>query len=417
MPDSHRRSESRENGITPASVDVPKSDRVARGLLGLAVVLVAASLRTPVTSLGPLLPDIERDVGLGPVLAGLLTSAPTLVFGLVSVLVPWLVRHVSNGRAVSLSMAAIVAGLVVRSAGNVGPLLVGTLVAMGGIAIVNVMLPVVVRSGFPAREGWMTGLYVSIMQVGATAGAAFAVPLAAVGGGWQAGLAWWAAPAVVGLAVWLPSSRLISLQGRRNAGGSTLSWGRLVRDRTAMAVMWFFGLQSALAYVMMGWLPTVMQDAGLAPAAAGSVLAVAITTTIPISLVAPVWLARRRDQRRFSLVVSASWAAGLLGLIFAPAAAPMVWAVFVGGGLAGFPVSLLLMGLRSATPADTTRVSAFAQGLGYLVALPAPLLFGLLTDVARTPNLPLWLLVASLLPLVVHAWRAGEPRHVGAAGS
>lgn len=360
------------------------------------------------------MPDIQQAVGLTPVLAGLLTSAPTLVFGLISVFVPWLVRHVSNGKAVSLSMAAVAAGVVVRSAGTAGLLLVGTLVAMGGIAIVNVMLPVVVRAGFPAREGWMTGLYVSVMQVGAAAGAAFAVPLAAAGGGWQAGLAWWAVPAVVGLAVWLLSSRLISLQGRRDAGGSMLSWGRLARDRTAVAVMWFFGLQSALAYVTMGWLPTIMQDAGLPPAAAGSVLAVAITVTIPISLVAPVWLARRRDQRYFSLVVSASWAVGLLGLIFAPATAPMVWAAFLGGGLAGFPVSLLLMGLRSATPADTARVSAFAQGLGYLMALPAPLLFGLLTDVAGGRNVSLWLLVASLLPLVVYAWRAGEPRHVGA---
>lgn len=400
--------------MTPANVAAPASGRAARVLLGLAIVLVAASLRPPVTSLGPLLPDIEQAVGLSPVLAGLLTSAPTLVFGCVSVMVPWLVRHLSNGRAVTVSMAVVAAGVVVRSAGTVGLLLVGTLVAMGGIAIANVMLPAVVRAGFPAREGWMTGLYVSVMQAGATAGAAFAVPLAAVHGGWQAGLAWWAVPAVVGLAVWLPSSRLISLQGRRDGGKSALSWGRLARDRTAVAVMWFFGLQSALAYVTMGWLPTILQDAGLEPAAAGSVLAVAITVTIPISLVAPAWLARRPDQQYFSLVVSASWTLGLVGLIFAPTAAPMLWATFLGGGLAGFPVSLLLMGLRSATPADTTRVSAFAQGLGYLVALPAPLLFGLLTDVTGSRNVPLALLVVLVLPLGFYAWRAGEPRHVGA---
>lgn len=401
--------------MTSATVAEPASRRPARLLLALAIVLVAASLRPPVTSLGPLLPDIEQAVGLSPVLAGLLTSAPTLVFGCVSVMVPWLVRHLSNGKAVTVSMAAVAVGVVVRSAGTVGPLLAGTLVAMGGIAVANVMLPAVVRAGFPAREGWMTGLYVSVMQAGATAGAAFAVPLATTHGGWQAGLAWWAVPAVVGLAVWLPSSRLISLQGRRDGGSSTLTWGRLARDRTAVAVMWFFGLQSALAYVTMGWLPTIMQEAGLEPAAAGSVLAVAITVTIPISLVAPVWLARRRDQRYFSLAVSSSWALGLVGLILAPTMAPMVWAAFLGGGLAGFPASLLLMGLRSATPADTTRVSAFAQGLGYLVALPAPLLFGLLTDVAGNQDVPLSLLVVLVLPLGIHAWRAGEPRLIGAA--
>lgn len=381
--------------------------------LGVAVMLVAASLRSPVTSLGALLADVQDALGLGSALAGILTSAPTLVFGLVGASVPLLIRSLPTGQAITASMLLIAAGTVLRVAGTTAWLLTGTLVAMVGIAVVNVLLPVVVRSGFPAREGWMTGLYVSVLQVGAAAGASLSVPIADTAGSWRAGLAWWAAPAVVGSVVWLFSSRLASAQGRRDAAGSTLTWSRLVRDRTARALMLLFGTQSAVAYVMMGWLPTIFRDAGLSPAAAGSMLAIAIVVATPASLLLPAWLAPRPDQRSFVWIIGVPWAVGFLGLILAPTTVPYVWSSLVGVGLASFPVALLLMGLRSATAADTRQVSAFAQGLGYLVALPAPLLFGVLHDATGSWTLPLLVLLALLGPLMWFGLDAGRATYVG----
>lgn len=381
--------------------------------LGVAVMLVAASMRSPVTSLGALLPDVQDALGLSSALAGVLTSVPTLVFGLVGASVPLLVRTLPTGQAITASMVLIATGTVVRAAGSTAWLLVGTLVAMVGIAIVNVLLPVVVRSGFPAREGWMTGLYVSVLQVGAAAGASLSVPIANAAGGWRAGLAWWAVPAVVGALAWQSSSRLASSHGRRDGAGSTLTWSRLVRDRTAVALTLLFGIQSAVAYVMMGWLPTIYRDAGLSPASAGSMLAVAIVVATPASLLLPAWLARRPDQRAFVWIIGGPWAVGFAGLILVPTTVPYVWAVLIGFGLASFPVALLLMGLRSATAADTRQVSAFAQGLGYLVALPAPLLFGVLHDATGGWTVPVSVLLGLLVPLMWFGLEAGRATHIG----
>lgn len=382
-------------------------------VLGLAVMLVAVSMRSPVTSLGALLADVQARLGLDPALAGALTSAPTLVFGMVGASVPFLMRRLPTGLAITASMMMIALGTLVRGAGSTVWLLAGTLVAMAGIAVVNVLLPVVVRSGFPSRQGWMTGLYVSALQVGAAAGASLSVPIADAAGGWQAGLMWWAAPALVGGVAWLSSSRLVSSHGRRDAAGSALTWSYLVRDRIAVSLTLLFGIQSALAYVVMGWLPTIFRDAGLTPTAAGAMLAIAIVVATPAGLLLPPWVARRHDQRAFVWVVSVPWAVGFVGLIVAPTTVPYVWAALIGVGLASFPVVLLLIGLRSATAADTRQVSAFAQGIGYLVALPAPLLFGVLHDATGGWTVPLAVLVALLVPLVWFGLGAGRSVHIG----
>ena len=393
----------------------PRPDRSGTVLLALAIALVAASMRSPVTSLGALLADIQDALGLPAVVAGVLTSLPPLVFAAAGATVPLLARRVPTGSTVTASAALIVVGTLVRGAGTTTWLLVGTLVAMVGIAVVNVLLPVVVRSGFPAREGWMTGLYVAVMQLGAAAGAMLSVPLANATGGWRSGLAWWAAPASVGLLVWLAASGMATAHGRRDAATSRLTVSRLLRDRTAVAIMVVFGIQSAVAYVVMGWLPTILRDAGLTPTIAGSMLAVATTVAIPSSLLLPTWLARRPDQRAFGVIIASLWAVGFGGLLLAPTAATWLWAVLVGLGLAGFPVALLLMGLRSATSADTRQVSAFAQGFGYLLALPAPLLFGVLHDATGGWTVPLAVLLAMLVPLVWFASRAGRDVYVGHA--
>lgn len=382
-------------------------------LLVAAVVCVAGSMRSPITSLGAVLPDVQRDLGLPSVLAGVLTSLPPLVFGLVGVSVPRLVRRLPTGRAVTVAAVLIAVGTGARGLGDITWLLAGTAAAMLGIAVANVLLPVVVRSSFPSREGWLTGSYVSVMQVGASAGALATVPIATSTGAWEAGLAVWALPAAVGMGVWMLSSQRVSEHGRRLPSESQLRWRVLVRDRTARSLMFLFGLQSTVAYVMMGWLPTILRDAGVGAAAAGAMVAVAIAVSIPASLLLPAWFARRRDQRSFVWWIVVPWTAGHLGLILAPARAPAVWAGLVGFGLASFPVVLLLMGLRSATAADTTRVSAFAQGGGYLLALPGPMLFGVLHDLTGGWTLPLSLLLASLVPLAVHGRRAGRAGHVG----
>lgn len=382
-------------------------------MLVAAVLLVSASMRSPISSLGGVLPDIQQDLALPPVLAGLLTGMPPLVFALVGAGVPSLARRLATGRAVTSATILIALGTATRGIGTIGWLISGTAVAMLGIAVANVLLPVVVRSSFPSREGWLTGAYVATMQVGASLGAIATVPVTSATGSWGIGLALWAVPAVVGVAVWTASSRRVSEHGRRDAGDSPLTWDVLARDHVAIALMLMFGLQSTVAYVMMGWLPTILREAGMSPTFAGGMVAVTIAVSIPASFLLPGWLGARNEQHSFVWWVVVPWSAGFVGLMVAPASLPILWASLVGFGLASFPVALLLMGLRSATAADTGRVSAFAQAGGYLLALPGPLFFGVLRDLTGGWTIPLALLLLSMWPFTIYGRRAGRPGCVG----
>ena len=53
-------------------------------LLTLAIVLIALNLRGPIVATAPVLDQMSADLGLGAVVAGLLTSIPVLCFALAS---------------------------------------------------------------------------------------------------------------------------------------------------------------------------------------------------------------------------------------------------------------------------------------------------------------------------------------------
>ncbi|HLT60508.1 MAG TPA: hypothetical protein VK020_04915, partial [Microlunatus sp.] len=65
----------------------PTESRLARVIIVLGVVLVAAGMRPALTSVGPVLDRIGLDTGLGPTGLGLLGAVPLLAFAAVSPLV------------------------------------------------------------------------------------------------------------------------------------------------------------------------------------------------------------------------------------------------------------------------------------------------------------------------------------------
>src|SRR5207248_2030381 len=103
------------------------------------------------------------------------------------------------------SLAVLVAGSAVRGIPDVSGLLGGSVLAGAGIALGNVLLPVVIRTFFPHRIGAITGIYSTMIALGSTVAAGIAVPLSDTLGGPSGGLEFWTLPALAGLALWLVS--------------------------------------------------------------------------------------------------------------------------------------------------------------------------------------------------------------------
>ncbi|MEP6964336.1 MAG: cyanate transporter, partial [Polaromonas sp.] len=155
--------------------------------------------------------------------------------------------------------------------------------------------------------------------------------------------------------------------------------GSLGRDRLAWQVTIFMGSQSAMAYIVMGWLAPILRERGLESAAAGYVVATAIVSQLVTSLVTPSIAARCKDQRAFAVGVAALVSVSLLALIFAPLGGRWIWAVLLGCALgSGFALALSLIVMRSGNAHVTAQLSAMAQGWGYALAAFGPLLVGLL---------------------------------------
>jgi MFS transporter, CP family, cyanate transporter len=277
-----------------------------------------------------------------------------------------------------------------------------------------VLLPALVKREFPERLGLVTGVYTTVVSLGAAAAAGATVPLAdLLGGGWRPGLGVWAVPAAVALAVWVPlavSRHDPALSLRPSPAAS------LLRDRLAWSVTAFLGLQSLSFYAMLAWLPSVLREEGLSALAAGGLLGLLTTIGTPLGLALPSLLVRARDQRRWVAVVTGTTAAGLLGLAVAPGTVPALWAVLIGLGQgAAFPLALTLVVLRARDGDDAARLSAMAQGFGYCLAATGPLLLGALRDAAGSWHLPIGLLVVLLVPQLVAGLDAGRDAHVGVA--
>ncbi|WP_434976387.1 CynX/NimT family MFS transporter [Streptomyces aurantiacus] len=398
----------------------------ATRLVVVGIVLAALNLRPAITSLGALLEEVRDGLGMSGTLAGLLTSVPPLCFAVFGSLAPRFARRFGPSAVVCAGMVAIAAGLLIRPflGGTVG-FLAASALALMGIAVSNVLMPVIVKRWFPDRVGSMTGLYSMALALGTSLAAAVTVPVTdALGGSWRTGLAVWAAVAVVAVVPWIPLVRhrgpdpADAGQGRAGAGRDAAAARRedeglrITHSRTAWALACFFGLQATAAYITMGWLPQIFRDAGVPAGEAGVLLAVTMAMGVPLAFVIPRVATRLSHQGPVVVALGTCGLAGYAGLYFAPAGGAWAWALLCGVSNCAFPLALTMVGMRARSSAGVAKLSAFAQSTGYLISIPGPLLVGVLYQHSGGWGLPIALMAGLMVPQIAVGIVAGRDRTV-----
>ncbi|MEV0090846.1 MFS transporter [Streptomyces sp. NPDC050738] len=406
-----------ENRTGPGRPAVLSGVRVRR-LAAVALVLAALNLRPAVTSLGPVLEEIRAGLGMSATVAGLLTSLPALCFALVGFTAPRLARRHGAGAVIAVGTATVAAGLALRSfAQDTATFVALSGLALAGIAVSNVLLPVVVKERFPDRVGAMTGLYAMALNLGASAAAAVTVPLADTLGDWRVGIGAWAVVAAIAVPPWVALARDRKASGSRAATATatplTAQEVRVTRSPTAWALACYFGLQATAAYVIIGWLPQIFRDAGLSAGTAGLLFAVTSLLGVPLSYVLAAVAGRLRHQSGIALTIGVFGLAGYAGLWAAPAAAPWLWAVLLGVSNCSFPLALTMIGLRGKDGTTVIRLSAFAQSAGYLLSIPGPVLVGALYQNTGGWRAPLAFMMVLMLAQMAAGLLAGRDRPVG----
>jgi CP family cyanate transporter-like MFS transporter len=389
----------------PLAAAVPLSALAVTG-----IVLLALNMRTAVAEIPPVLPDL----GLSPAAQSVLAAVPVICFGLAALGAPALRTWLGEERGLLAALVGLLAGIVVRAAWPVDiGLFGGTVLAGCAIAVMNVLVPSLVRRRCPGHVGLMMGVYTTALVSGGSIAAATTVPLRdAAGGSLHVALGIWAIPVLVGIVAWLPQL------GHRALPAAAGGWNAvraLGRSPIAWYVTAFMGLQSLLYFAPLSWLPAIHRDQGIDPATAGILLSAMNLVSIPTTFIAPVLAHRMRDQRKAVAGCVALTAIGLAGILLAPSSTALVWVVIMGLGQgAALSLALLMIVLRAGDDHTAARLSSMAQGFGYLLAAAGPLVMGLLHASTGGWTVPLLALIALC---VVELWAglaAGRARMVGA---
>ncbi|MGN6472148.1 MAG: CynX/NimT family MFS transporter [Mycobacteriales bacterium] len=379
--------------------------------LAAAVIVVALNLRLVIASLGPELDRVRVGLGLSSGATSVLTAVPVFVFGLLALAGPWLSHRLGLRRAMFVVIAVLSAGSLLRIGPNGFTLFAGTLLAAAGIAVANVLMPVVARREFPTKTGLMLGASTAATLGSVALAAGLTVPLSnALGSSWRGGMGIWAAFSGLTLLLWLP----FALQEHERDEGAAPHLSRaMLASPLAWMITLFFGLQSLNVYVVVNWLPSIYRDHGYSHSAAGGLLALNVLVQLPVALVVPSLASRSRRQRSFVIGVVACSAIAFLGMLLSPTRPAALWVIVLGLGQgAAFPLCLSFLVLRARTHAETAQLSTMMQSIGYLIAGIGPLVFGALHAVTNSWRGPLIFLLSLLAPQLVVGLRSASPGFV-----
>ncbi|MCX5391951.1 MFS transporter [Streptomyces sp. NBC_00094] len=389
-----------------AGVRAPAAEGVAarRALLThpvvllVGIVLASLNMRAALASVAPLVGEISADLGLSSTASSLVTSVPVLFLGLGALVAPWLGRRFGAERVLFAALLLLAVGILARVLPSGYALYAGGILVGTGIALLNVLMPGLIKRDFPDRAAAMTSVYTGAMIAGATVAAAAAVPLEeALGGGWQASLGFWSLLAVVAAVAWLPQvviGRGLTGHEVRAVPAGSARRVNVWRSPLAWQVTLFMSCQSLWSYVLIAWLPTIFTDHGMSRSAAGVIFAFNTLTQIVGAFAVPLLAGRTRSQGRLIVLVTMLVAAGYTGLLVAPAEGAWLWAALLGVGQGGaLGLALTLIVLRSGDAVTASRLSGMAQTVGYLVAAAGPLAAGALHQATGSWTLPIALVL------------------------
>ncbi len=376
----------------------------------VGIVVLAFNLRPAAVSVGPILGDISNGLHMSPAETGALTSLPVLAFAVFGAIAPRLARMIGLHRLTLVALLLLAGGLAGRAVvSSVPGFLALSLLALAGMASANVLLPSLVKLHFPDRVGLMTSLYSTALAIGLTSSSVLTVPVSEAQDGWRSGLLVWSLTAGIAVLPWLA---LVGHDRRPEEAAGPIGLIAVARTRLGWFMALFFGLQAMQAYSIFGWFAELYRDAGFSAHTAGLLLGVITGVSIPLSFLVPSIVARTHNQTVLMCAVMACYPVGYAGLIVAPHAGALAWAILVGVGTTTFPLILTLIGLRARSPSGTAALSGFAQSTGYLIAGTGPFTVGLLREVSGGWTLPLCALLAVTGPQLMLGLAVSRPAYV-----
>ena len=387
-----------------------RPDGLGRTLL--ALVLVGLALRTPILVIGPIVGQLQTDLGMSHAVAGLLGTIPILCMGLLAPFGPVLAASIGPRLGAAACVALIGSfGLMRAVAPETTSVLVATLGMGVGMALVGPIMSMTVRGRTPHHPAAGTGAYVAGMIIGGSIAAAAVVPLADGLGGWRPAFAVVAAAAAISLVAWLvllPADA----GGRSRPTLPRLPW----RRPSAWLLGLVFASQSTLFYGSITWLASAYIERGWTAGQAAGLIAFFNGIGLLASLSVPIF-ADRIGARRTQMTGAAILAViGSLAVVLTPGEGAGSALAFAATAMLGFgigvffPLVLTLPVDIAREPAEAASLTALMLLAGYLISSIAPVALGFLRDATGSFDAVLWALVGIAAFMVPLALSLGQRR-------
>lgn len=394
-------------------VPAPQPTSISPGLglayIAVALILCGLNLRTVYSSFSAVLTEITAATGMSGLAVLLMTTVPVTCLGIFAPFAPRLARRFGAERTLLGAMVILTLGLTARGLGGLPAMFAGALAAGAAIAVVNVLLPSLVKRDFAHRLGLMSGLYTMSICAAAALGAGFTHPLFDATGSWQFALGFWAIPAVIATLIWAP----VAIRQRHVPPATAASGPSVWRSRTAWQITAFMVLQAMMSFSVFAWLAPILRDRGTDGGTAGLMVAVSIVLQMGGSLLAPALAVKLRWQSTLNAAAALMTGLGFALSIFGPLQGIWLWTCLLGlgqGALTALALTSIILRTRDSHTA--AHLSGMMQGVGYGVGSVGTLLVGQLHQATGG------FVAAGVMFLVigsgaaVFGWLAGRPRFV-----
>lgn len=382
-------------------------EKKINSVLLLGIIAVAMNLRSPITSVGPLIGIISDDLSLSGGQAGLITTIPLMAFAIISPIAPKLANKWSIEKTIFGALIVLIVGMMLRVVPNLIFLFLGTSLLGSAIAICNVLIPGLVKKEFPHASGLVTGIYSVSMNLTGAIASGISIPMVQKAGlDWNVALGMWSVLAISAFLFWVPQLKRSDkgLPGIVNEEAVSM-W----QSKLAWSVTLFMGIQSFIFYVLVAWMPEMLVDKGLSTIQAGGMLSLLQVTLLPITFIVPIIAEKRENQLPYVWLAFLLFFFGIIGLMFGNML--LITLSIMGIGIAGgiaFSLSMMFFNLRTTTAKQASELSGMAQSIGYLLAATGPFLFGFLHDLTNTWRVSLIVLLGLTLILLVVGLNAGR---------
>ncbi|MGG0656169.1 CynX/NimT family MFS transporter [Rummeliibacillus pycnus] len=380
-------------------------------ILVLGIVFIAATLRSPLTSVGPIISYIKEGLDISNVLAGFITTIPLLAFAIVSPFAPKFASRFGFEKTLLFAMGILAVGILIRSFGNTFSLLFGTALIGIAIAFGNVLLPALIKLKFPLQVGLLTSLFTLAMNITASVAAGVSYPIAGTSFGWKGALGCWIILTIIAIIVWLPQLRK-KAELKENHKHTKLD-KPIWKYPLTWAITLAMGLQSLIFYTTAAWIPAMLEAQGMSANQAGWMFSIMQFSQLPMTFLIPILAGRKSDQRSLVVMFGSFYVVGFAGILMNLTSLTMLWMILIGlAGGASFGLAMMFFSLRTHNALEAAELSGTAQSIGYLLAAVGPVLYGYIHDLFESWHAANILYAITVVGLIISAWISAKDRYV-----